>query len=152
MSSSWFQSVKKYVWNEDSTPYHLPPEQMRREQAHKEVFFYAVFVGTLTGLVSLGALTQIYSAQQTNYLPVLGYGCTLMIALYQLATRKLSWAALYSASPPLVVFGVFFLYGFHPNNTYLDKVLLSSFLAFWLLYAHRLFNICRRYPNMKVGK
>lgn len=149
MSSSWFQFVKKYVWDEDSTPYYLAPTQMHRRQAHKEVCFYAIFVGTFVGMVTTGALVQVYTTQETTYLPVLGYGLSLLAALYWLATQKHPWAVLYSASLPMAIFAVFFLYGFHPNNTYLEKVLLSGFLAFWLIYAHRLLNICRIYPDME---
>jgi hypothetical protein len=149
MNSWWFQFVRKYVWNDERTPYHVSPEQMRKTQAHNEVFFYVVFEGTLVGLVTLGALIQVYTTHETEYLPVLGYGCFLLVALYFLVSRKSPWAVLYSASLPVLVFGVFFLYDFHPNNMYLDKLLLSGFLVCWLIYTTRLFKICRKYPDME---
>ena len=147
MSSSLFKYVKKYLWNEESTPYHIFPHHLSKQQANKEIFFYSVFEGTLVGLVSFSIFIQVYKTQNTTYLPLMMYGISLLISLYYLVKQKQTWSALYSASLPIIVLLVYNYNGFHPNNTYLDKLLLSGFMALWLIYAHRLFNICRHYKN-----
>ncbi len=150
--SSWFQKVKKYVWNEDKTPFHLTPKQMRKQQAHNELFFYAAFEGVLSAMLIFGILAQMYITGDTAYVPLLLYGLIITGVQYFLIKRKNTWAALLSSSPPLVISGILFTHGFHPNNTIVEKLLLGCFLACWLIYSFRIQAICRNFPGMSDNK
>ena len=57
MSSSWFNFVKKYIWDNESTPYHI--HQRLSEQANKEVYFYSMFEGTLVGIVLISMMLTL---------------------------------------------------------------------------------------------
>ena len=149
MSSSWFNFVKKYIWDNESTPYHIPPQRLSREQANKEVYFYSMFEGTLVGIVLISMMAHTYLTQDTSNLLYLGYGVSLLISLFYLVRNKQIWFAIYSSSLPLIILIIFNFKGFHPENTGLDKLLLSGFLTLWLIYCYRLFNICKFYKNLK---
>ena len=146
--SSWFHRVKKYVWDEEKTPFHLLPVEMHKKQAHNELFIYAAIEGILTAILIFGILAQIFMGGKIAYVPLLLYSLMLMGALYVLVNRKPIWAALVSSSPPLVMFGLLFWFGFHPNNTSFDKLILGGFLVFWVIYSVRILDICRNYPEM----
>ena len=38
--ASWEKYVKKYVWDDDSTPYFIPVRKLKRYQADKELLLY----------------------------------------------------------------------------------------------------------------
>ena len=143
--SSWFYRVKKYIWHEEKTPFHLSTFEMSKKQAHSEVFLFASFEGVLASLFICGFLNQIIRTGQPNYVPGLGYCIILMGALYFLVKHKLIWAGLFSLTPPIVIFGTLLWLGFHPNNGFIEKILIGGFLIFWIFYAKRIFEITRNY-------
>ena len=143
--SSWFYKVKKYVWHEEKTPFHLAPFELNRKQAHNELFLFASIEGVLASLFIYGFLTQIVRSGEIDYLPGLGYCLMLIGALYFLVKHKLIWAGLFSLTPPIVIFGTLLWLGFHPNNGFIEKILIGGFLIFWIFYAKRIFEITRNY-------
>ena len=143
--SSWFYKVKKYVWHEEKTPFHLAPFELNRKQAHNELFLFASIEGVLASLFIYGFLTQIVRSGEIDYLPGLGYCLMLVGALYFLVKHKLIWAGLFSLTPPIVIFGTLLWLGFHPNNGFIEKILIGGFLIFWFFYAKRIFEITRNY-------
>lgn len=143
--SSWFYKVKKYVWHEEKTPFHLAPFELNRKQAHNELFLFASIEGVLASLFIYGFLTQIVRSGEIDYLPGLGYCLMLVGALYFLVKHKLIWAGLFSLTPPIVIFGTLLWLGFHPNNGFIEKILIGGFLIFWIFYAKRIFEITRNY-------
>ena len=143
--SSWFYKVKKYVWHEEKTPFHLAPFELNRKQAHNELFLFASIEGVLASLFIYGFLTQIVRSGEIDYLPGLGYCLMLVGALYFLVKHKLIWAGLFSLTPPIVIFGTLLWLGFHPNNGFIEKILIGGFLIFWIFYAKRIFEIIRNY-------
>ena len=143
--SSWFYKVKKYVWHEEKTPFHLAPFELNRKQAHNELLLFASIEGVLASLFIYGFLTQIVRSGEIDYLPGLGYCLMLVGALYFLVKHKLIWAGLFSLTPPIVIFGTLLWLGFHPNNGFIEKILIGGFLIFWIFYAKRIFEITRNY-------
>jgi len=51
MDSDWEKLVKRYVWNDERTPYFTRVANLSRRQAHYELFGYALFAGILSGVL-----------------------------------------------------------------------------------------------------
>ena len=61
--SNWEKWTKKYVWDENKTPFFIPVDKLTKLQAGKELFLYVVFVGTPFGLIGFLSLATISRAE-----------------------------------------------------------------------------------------
>lgn len=146
--SSWFYGVKRYIWHEEKTPFHLSPSEMNKKQAHNELFLFASFEGVIALMLVYGLLTHFNKTGDSSYIPAVVYCLSLMGALYYLVKQKSFWTGCFCLTPPLVVFGILIFLGFHPNNGSIEKMMLGAFLVFWFFYSIRIFEICRNYPKL----
>jgi hypothetical protein len=137
---------KKYVWDDERTPYLVPVARMTRRQADYELFAYAVFVGVLFGMVTGAALLS--QDPQIRSEAVAAYGVTILCATLIFGFTKAVQAAWYCAVAPLVALVYFFLYGFHPNLSTIDHAVLIIFGLVWLRYSLRVVAIARAYPDL----
>ena len=145
----WYGFTRKYVWDESKTPYFTPVARLNRSQAHKELFFYSFMLALLFGMVLMGALKELRSADVTmGTLAWAVYALLMIGAAVLLSWRKSSTAAVLCASAPLAVLAHFFISGFQPGQGVFDKVLLFGFLLLWLRYVWRTLNITRAYPDL----
>ena len=88
--SSWFYGVKRYIWHEEKTPFHLSPSEMNKKQAHNELFLFASFEGVISLMLVYGLLTHFNKTGDSNYIPAVIYCLSLMSALYYLVKQNLS--------------------------------------------------------------
>jgi hypothetical protein len=130
--------IKKYVWDDERTPYLVPVARMTRRQADYELHAYTVFVGVLFAIVSGSALLSQDPQIKSNVV------CATVVFGF---TRSV-YAAWYCAGAPLVALLYFFVSGFHPNLNTIDHVALIIFALIWLRYSLRVVAIARAYPNM----
>jgi hypothetical protein len=137
---------KKYVWDDDRTPYLVPVARMTRRQADYELHAYTVFVGVLFAMVTGGALLSEDPQIKSDAVAV--YGFTVICATVILGITKAVYAAWYCAVAPLLALLYFFVHGFHPNLSGIDHVVLIGFLLIWLRYSLRVVKIARAYPDM----
>jgi hypothetical protein len=103
---------RKYVWDDERTPYLISVTRLTRSQIDYELRFYAVFSGVLFGLVSIAALSS--SLPHGDARGVSLYAFTQVCASLLLGVTRHLWAAVYSASGPLAALLYFGLFGFHP--------------------------------------
>ena len=139
--SSWFAFAKKYLWHEEKTPFHLSPSEMSKLQASNELKLFAIFEGIIAGMMGFGIYSHFHSTGETNLFPGLIYCLFLLFALFLLVKHKHFYAGIFCVTPPLVVFGMILWFGFHPNNGSFEKIILSSFLAFWFFYSIRILKL-----------
>ena len=137
---------KRYIWDDDRTPYLVPVARMTRTQADYELYAYAVFVGVLFGMVTGGALLS--QDPQIKSDVVAAYGLTVVCAAVIFAFTKAVAAAWYCAVAPLAALLYFFLHGFHPNLSAIDHGVLIVFALIWLRYSFRVVALARAYPGM----
>jgi hypothetical protein len=137
---------KKYIWDDERTPYFVPASSMTRRQADYELHAYAVFVGTLFAMVTGGALLSQDPHIKSDAVAV--YGFTVVCATIIFGASKAVYAAWYCAVVPLVALLYFFLYGFHPNLNAIDHAVLIGFGIIWLRYSLRVVAIVRAYPGL----
>jgi hypothetical protein len=138
--------IRKYVWDDERTPYLVPAARMTRRQADYELHAYAVFVGILFGLVAGGALLS--QDPQVRSEAVAVYGFTVVCAALIFGFTKAVHAAWYCAAAPIVALLYFFLHGFHPSLSAIDHAFLIVFGVIWLRYSLRVVAIAKAYPDM----
>jgi hypothetical protein len=137
---------KKYVWDDERTPYLVPVARLTRRQADYELYAYAVFVGVLFAMVTGGALLSQDPQIRSDI--VAAYGFSVVCAALIFGFTKAVAAAWYCAVAPLAALLYFFLHGFHPNLGTIDHVVLIGFALIWLRYSLRVVAIARAYPDM----
>ena len=49
----WYKYVRRYFWDDETTPYLVPVERLHRRQADYEILAYVIFVSLLYGSVML---------------------------------------------------------------------------------------------------
>jgi hypothetical protein len=134
---------RKYVWDDERTPYLVSVARLTRGQIEYELRFYAVITGVLFALVSVAALSN--SLPHGDARAVSLYAFTQVCAALLLGMTRSAWAALYCASAPLAALVYFALFGFHPSLGVADKTLLLAAMVLWVAYCGRLLAIARAY-------
>lgn len=137
---------RKYVWDDERTPYLISVTRLTRAQIEYELRFYAVITGVLFALVSLAALSQSLPHGDARIVSV--YAFTQVCAALLLGMTRSAWAAFYCASAPLAALLYFALFGFHPSLGAGDKTLLVAAVVLWVAYGGRLIAIARAYAGL----
>lgn len=139
---------KKYVWDDERTPYLIPVDRLTRRQTGYEILFYALFVGVLCAVLSMISLSGKLPHGDTTVVSL--YSFTVVCAALLLGVSRQPWAAWWCASPPLAGLLYFAVYGFHPNLGANDKVLLVVAMIVWLFYCRRLIAVARAHARMAL--
>ena len=146
----WYEYVKRYVWDDRTTPYLVRVPQLSQPQADRELFVYATF---LTLLFSAGTIAALVLAKSQNvplyYGAALHAASVVWCAIY-LGFSKRPAAAVYLVSAPAVALAGFASGQLNPHLRPVETVLLSAFALLWLVYSLRVVAIARAYralPN-----
>lgn len=146
MDSEWEKLVKRYVWNDERTPYFTRVANLSRRQAHYELFGYALLVGVLAGVLSVAALSVGLPHADAGGVSL--YAFTVCCAAILLGATRHPWAALWCASAPLALLAYFAVWGFHPALESREKVLLVLIAVVWLLYSRRTVAVARAWEGL----
>lgn len=142
----WEKQFKKYVWDEDKTPYLVPATKLDRRQASNEIYVYALFIGTffcvLAILANTGALPHGRS------FGVALYAFSMVCATVVLGFTKHPAAAWYCGLAPVAALVYFLVFGFPPDSGTVDHVVILLLLILWLRYSWRIITIGRRFEDM----
>jgi hypothetical protein len=141
MDLDWEKLVKRYVWDDERTPYFTRVARLTRRQAHYELFGYAFFVGVLSGVLSVTLLSS--GLPHADAAGVSIYAFTVCCAAILLAATRHPWAAVWCSGLPLAALAYFAWYGFHPALETFDKVLLVAVMLAWLAYTPRIVAVAR---------
>lgn len=137
---------RKYLWDDERTPYLVSVARLTRGQIEYELRFYAVITGVLFALVSLAALSNGLPHGDARGVSL--YAFTQVCAALLLGMARSVWATLYCASAPLAALIYFALFGFHPDLGVADKALLLTAMVLWVAYCGRLIAIARAYAGL----
>ena len=146
----WDKLFKRYVWDDEKTPYFTPVDDLTRSQADNELHVYSLFVGILFAVVAVVAAIGVSSYGRATGLAF--YGFSVVCAAVILAFAKHHIAALYCAATPMVAFAFLLLKGFSPTLVFIDHVVILIVLALLVRYSLRVVAIVRRYPDMRPGE
>jgi hypothetical protein len=146
MDLDWEKLVKRYVWDDDRTPYLTRVAHLSRVQVRYELFGYSVFMGVLFGVLAVASLSSHLPHGGAAIVPI--YAFTVCCAAVLLGLTRHPWAALWLAGAPLAALAYFSIWGFHPNLDPGDKVLLVAAAVVWLFYARRVVAVARAWQRL----
>lgn len=146
MDSEWEKLVKRYVWNAERTPYFTRVANLSRRQAHYELFGYALLVGVVGAVLSIASLSPDLPHAGAEGVSL--YAFSVCCAAVMLGATRHPWAALWCAGAPLALLAYFGVWGFHPALESVEKVLLVTIVAAWLLYSRRSVAVARAWQEL----
>jgi hypothetical protein len=144
---NWEKLFKRYIWDDDRTPYLVPASRMTRVQADHEMFAYTVFLAILSCAACLAALAH----PGTSEIAVL-YAFSAIVGAVVLGVTKHPYAAWYCGAAPVALLLYLLLHGFPASLAPIDHLVLIVFALLWLRYAWRIIGIARAYPDMPERK
>jgi hypothetical protein len=146
MDLDWEKLFKRYVWDDDKTPYLTRVGNLSRTQAHYELFGYSLFMGVLFGVLAVVTLSSKLPHGDAAIVPI--YAFTVCCAAILLGLTRHPWAALWCAGAPLAALAYFAIWGFHPNLEVGDQALLLVVALAWLLYSRRVVAVARAWQRL----
>ena len=142
----WDKHFKKYVWDDDKTPYFTPVLKLDRRQASNEIYVYAVFIGTLFCIIALLANTG--ALHHGRNFGVSLYAFSVVCAAIVFGFTKHPAPAWYCGLAPVATLAYFYYFGFHPNSSAVDHVVVLVVIGLWLRYSWRVIAIGRHFEDM----
>ena len=146
----WEKLFKRYVWDDEKTPYLTSAGDLTRSQADNELHVYSVFLGILFGVVAVAS--AIGTSSYGRSMEVAFYGFSVVCAAVVLAFTKHYLAAIYCAATPAAALAFLFFHGFSPTLVPLDHIVILAVLLLMLRYSFRVMAIVRRYPELPPGQ
>lgn len=142
----WYKYVRRYFWDEETTPYLVPVSKLHRKQADHELFTYCLFIVVLFAAVSLISMTG--KAPYGRSFGASLFAFCVMCGGLVLAMTKEFYVSVFCALAPASVLAFALSFNLHVNMEALDRVLLVAFAVLWIRYALRVINIARVYPDL----
>ena len=139
----WEKLFRKYIWNEQTTPYLTPVQDLTRRQADSEILFYCWFHAILLGMI---AILSLRGGPDGRSLGVSYYGFSVVCASVLFGILKNYTAALFLSATPLVGLAYLLLYGLGAERPAGDTLIVTIILLLFLRYSFRIINIARTYP------
>jgi hypothetical protein len=146
MPFEWEKAFKRYIIDDEKTPYFTAVARLTRRQARYELFAYCLLTGVLYALVGLASLSGGLPHGAAIGVPL--YAFSLLFAAVLLGLTQHLHAAAYCATGPVAALLYLLQFGFHPNIGTGDKVLIVVLLLLWLRYNFRVLGIARAFPDM----
>ena len=143
---NWEGFIKRYIWDDDRTPYLVRVGRITRRQADYEIYLYTVFIGLLFAVATLAALAGALPQGRSEAVAL--YGFSMVCAAILFGATKHLWPALYCSAAPLAVLFYFFTQGFPPQLGAIDRVVLIAFALIWLRYSMRIVSLAKAYPDL----
>ena len=146
----WEKYVKKYVWDDDKTPYFIPASKLKRDQADKEIFLYCFSLATPAALIVAAFVSTLYKTGEFGNLALSLYGASMLVCAAYLKIRKSVTAALFAISAPIVLLLHFVIDGFPPKLHFIEQAGMIVVVLLWLRYTLRVVAITKIYPGLPV--
>ncbi len=138
----WPTFIRRYVWDEQKTPYLVRGRALTPAQARHELFAYAFLVG-----VGAGLAVALWAGGVPGPLgaPLAGpYAASVAAAAIALGTTRHPAAAMYCATAPVVLGVGVLAAALRLGVGGLETVGLLVFSGLWLRYALRTVTVARR--------
>jgi K+-sensing histidine kinase KdpD len=150
MAFDFEKLLKRYVWDDDKTPYFTPSHKLNQRQATYEAIAYTIFCVVLFSVVALATLTGAGGHERASGPAVMCF--TFISAAVIFGFTKNYYSAMWLSTAPVATVAYFFIYGFKPGWHASDQVVVLSFVALWTLYSIRIVSIGRRYEDMPLNR
>ena len=144
----WEKLFKRYVWNDQTTPYLTAVKKLNRRQADSEILIYSLFLGIFFFVACIASLKDAPNAPPIG---VTLYSFSAVCASVIFYYLKTYYASLYLSATPLAVIVYMFVsknsIGKHSFDTLIDIVILLCLLR----YSFRMVAIAWYYPPYKYN-
>jgi hypothetical protein len=147
--TSWEKFIKRYIWDDERTPYFVPATRLTRLQADYEIFAFTLFLGILfglVGLVALVALPGVVAGRGSEAVAL--YAFTVVCASIIFGMTKAPLAGYWCAGASLAGTFIYLISGFGAGLGWIDHVLIIGVMAVWLRYSQRIATVARRYADL----
>lgn len=142
----WEKHFKKYVWDDDKTPYFTPVLKLNRRQASNEVYVYTLFIGTLFCAIALLANTG--ALPHGRSFAVALYAFSVVCAAIVFGFTKHPVSAWYCGLAPVAALVYLYQFGFHQNSGVIDHIVILVLIGLWLRYSWRVIAIGKHFEDM----
>jgi hypothetical protein len=142
----WESFIKKYIWDDDKTPYFVSVHALTKYQASHELFAYTLFIGVIFSMIAIFSLTENAPHGVSRIMAL--YAFTVASSAVVFGVTKHVLAACYFALAPLATLGYFLFWGFPPNLATIDKAFLVAITLGLQVYSLRVVAIAKAYPTM----
>lgn len=142
----WQSFIKRYVWDDNKTPYFVPVHKLNKNQAENELFSYTFFIAMLFAVIAIISLTD--NAPHGKSYSVALYAISVSCSAVLFGVTKHVYAAYYFATAPLAALAYFLLGGFPPDLATIDKLVLTAVTLCLLRYSMRVVAIAKTYQDM----
>ena len=139
----WEKLFKKYVWNDQTTPYLTTAKRLTRKQANSEILIYTLFVGTF---FFIATIVSIIGSPVERSIGIAVYSFSALSASIMFFLLKSYFAALYLSAAPLVVLTYILFIGNLGNKEAGDTLIVTIILLCLLRYSFRIVTIANHYP------
>jgi hypothetical protein len=143
---NWESFIKRYIWDDDRTPYLVRVGRITRRQADYEIYVYTVFLGVLFTVVIMAALAGALPQGRSEAAAL--YGFTVVCAAILFGATKHLWPALYCSAVPLAALFYFLTHGLPPHLGTTDHVVLVVVALVFLRYSMRIVSLAKAYPGL----
>jgi hypothetical protein len=147
MQLDWEKLFKRYVADDDKTPYFVAAERLTRKQARYELFTYTLLMSVLFVVIGVASISTELPHKGAIGVPI--YALAVVGAAVVFGMTRHPWAAAFCATAPVAALVYFVLFGFHPNLGNGDKTLLIVIVLLWLRYSWRVLAIVKAHPGTK---
>lgn len=143
----WHAFMKRYVWDDDKTPYLVDAGKLNRGQARSELFVYALFFGILFFSTSIWVGSP--RAPQGPSAAMSLYFFSVTCAALVLGFTRARAAAWWCAAAPLGLTGYLFASGYLSTLGPVGQFAVVVVLLALLRYGWRVIAIARHYPELE---
>lgn len=146
----WDNLIKRYVWDDDTTPYLVAVSRLTRRQAGFELTAYAIFLGFLFGVAAVITLSPQAPGGRSMGMSL--YSLSIVFAAVLLGMTRHYWAALYCSTAPAGMLLWIYVFAGHPGLSPIDDLVIIVFAALWVRYGLRVNAIARGHDAMPEGE
>lgn len=145
----WPTLVRRYVWDEEKTPYLVPAPRLTTAQARSELFVYAFLIAILASVVSVVTVLGRGEGGSPASLMVAVYAATVLLAAIVLGAAARPAAAWYCATAPMALWLAALAGVFRPGMSAGERLALAIASALWLAYAVRVVRVAGRLQRLR---
>ena len=121
----WENLFKRYVWDHRTTPYLIPVNRLKRQQADYEILAYSDFIGILFGVVSITALTDVGPQGRSPNMSLYALSVTFASVIPIIRTNSKN-AVNDLAAHIVFVFSSRYMYGTTNNNKWASSCTIDG--------------------------
>lgn len=143
---AWDGFLKRYVWDDDKTPYLVPVDRLHRRQADHEILAYCLFLGVLFSVGALVCLVESGPVGRSVGASFYAFSVVCGAATFQIT--KSDAAALYLSAAPIAVLTFMYFNGLSEIRPAFDTVLVVFVVLVLVRYSFRVVALARAYPNL----